>query len=172
MAALGTVFGIISAAAGVVGTIVQMQAQKQAGKAAQAQAEFQAKQLEEKGKEEVAAAQREAMDADREKRFVQSKLQANASSSGLGALDDTVMQLAEDIEGQGYMNAGMTRYGGRQRQLGLKTQAAAERMSGAAAKQGAKYAAMGTLLSGIGSFAGRYGGSTASSGGGYSPYYK
>lgn len=147
---LTTIIGLLGTGVSAVGTIAAGAAQKSA-------ADFQAEQLEQQGKEERAASQREADRARKERDFVLSRQQSVASSSNLGALDETVLDLAGDVVEQGAMNEGMIRYGGEERAKGRRAQAAAARLEGKAAQTGSYFGAMGTLMSGIGSFASDYG---------------
>lgn len=144
------VLGIIGTIVSAVGTIAGGIAQKNA-------ADFQAEQLERQGKEERAASQREADRARKERDFVLSRQQAVASASNLGALDETVLDLAGDVAQQGAMNAAMIRYGGEERMKGRQAQAAAARMEGRAAMMGSMFGAAGTIMGGMGDFADEYG---------------
>src|SRR5690606_17407049 len=120
-------FGL-SAILSAVGTAVSAVGTIAAGSAQKASAEFQAKQLEIQGAEERAASQREAARARRERDFVLSRQQAVASASGLGALDETVQELAGDVVQDSAVNEGMIRYGGEERAKGRRAQAAAARL--------------------------------------------
>lgn len=166
MSAIGT---IVSA----VGTVVGMAGQMAAGQQAKAAAEYQAKQHEVAAKEEAAAAQRDAEALERKKELALSTLQTNAAASGFSATDPTALSLAGDIERYGTVQEQMAMYGGLSRREGQLNSAAAARLSGQAAAQGARYRAIGTALSGIGSIADRFnptrqaGAATSSS----SPYF-
>ncbi|QND67637.1 hypothetical protein HB777_29345 [Mesorhizobium loti] len=145
-------FGL-SAILGLVGTAVSAAGTLAAGAAQKSAADFQAAQLDQQAKEETAAAQREAERAKKEKNFVISRQQAVAGASGLGALDETVQDLAGDVITQGTVNEGMIRYGGEERAKGRRAQAASARMEGKAAQTGSYFGAAGTLMDGVGSFA-------------------
>ncbi|PAQ00903.1 hypothetical protein LRP31_25440 [Mesorhizobium mediterraneum] len=147
---LTTILGVLGTAASAVGTIA-------GGAAAKTSADYQAAQLEQQGKEEVAASQREAEQARKEKNFILSRQQAVAGASGLGALDETVQDLAGDVVQQGAVNEGMALYGGQERAKGRRAQAAAARLEGKAAQTGSYFSAAGTIMDGIGSFSDGYG---------------
>lgn len=149
-------FGL-SAIVGLIGTAVSAAGTIAAGAAQKGAADFQAEQLEQQGKEERAAAQREAMQARKERDFVLSRQQAGAAASNLGALDETVLDLAGDVTQQGALNEAMIRYGGEERAKGRRAQAVAARLEGKAAQTGSYFGAAGTIMSGIGSFAKDYG---------------
>lgn len=143
---LSAILGLVGAGVSAAGTLAAGAAQKSA-------ADFQAAQLDQQAKEETAAAQREAERAKKEKNFVLSRQQAVAGASGLGALDETVQDLAGDVITQGTLNEGMIRYGGEERAKGRRAQAASARMEGKAAQTGSYFGAAGTLMDGVGSFA-------------------
>ena len=150
MAAIGAVVSLIGTVVSAAGTIA-------AGERAPAAAEYQAKQLDIKANEEVAAAQREEQQTRREKNLVLSRQQALAASSGLGASDPTIADLAGETEAFGEYRAGLVRYGGEERSTGLKMQAEGARYTGESARIGATYSAFGTILGGVSSFFSKYG---------------
>lgn len=172
-------FGL-SAILGLVGTAVSAAGTLAAGAAQKSASEYQALQLEQQAKEEKAAAQREEARVRKERDFVLSRQQAVASSSNLGALDETVLDLAGDVTQEAEYQEGMVRYGGEERAKGRRAQAVASRMEGKAAMTGAMFGAAGTLMDGVGSFAkdwgtnrnnsyrGRYSNSWAAANAGYS----
>lgn len=141
-----TIAGIGASAAGTIA----------AGGAQKSAAEFQAKQLEQQAEEERAAAQRDALEKKKQVDFLQSRQQATAASSGLGALDETVTDLAGDIAQEGAYQVGTIQYGGEERAKGRRAQAAASRLEGSAAQTGSLFSAAGTIMGGIGSLAGDY----------------
>lgn len=146
---IALVASLAGTAASAVGTIA-------AGNQAQASADFEAAQLDAAAAEERAAAQREAMQKRKETQFVLSRQQSVASASNLGALDETVIDLAGDVVQEGAFQEGMIRYGGAQRASGRRAQAQAARISGKAAKTGSYLDAAGTIMGGIGSFGSDY----------------
>lgn len=149
-------FGL-SAIASAIGTVVSAAGTIAGGVAAKNAADFQAAQLEQQATEEKAAAQREAAQARKERDFIMSRQQAVAASSNLGALDETVLDLAGDVAQQGEYNAQMVQYGGEQRARGRRAQAAAARLEGRAEMMGSVFKSAGTIMGGIGDFASDYG---------------
>ena len=144
-------------AIGLIGTAISAVGTLAAGAQAKAGAEFQAAQLDQQAAEEKAAAQREAMQVRKERDFVLSRQQAVAAGSNLGALDETVMDLAGDVTQQAAYQEAMVMYGGESRARGRRMQAASARLEGKAAQTGAMFSAAGTLAKGIGSFAADWG---------------
>lgn len=147
---LSAIIGLIGTAVSAAGTIAAGQAKKDA-------ADFQAEQLERQAAEERAASQREAAQKKKETDLLLSRQRAVASASNLGALDETVLDLAGDVAQEGAFQQGMIRYGGEERAKGRIVQAAASRMEGRAAQTGSYFSAAGTLMGGLGSFASDYG---------------
>lgn len=150
LAALGP---LISGVATIAGGFMAAAGQKQAAAAQQAGLNYQAKQLEMKGKEEQAAAYHEASKYKREKELALSALQARGAASGFTATDPTTLQLGEDITKHGTLQQMMASYGGASRRAGLDAEAVGRRAEGSALVQGAKSSAAGTI---IGSLAGGF----------------
>jgi hypothetical protein len=177
LAAMGTAVAsaaqVIAPIATVAGTVLGYQGAMAQGKAAQAAANYEAQQMEMQGKEELAAAGAERDQLRRKKELAQSTLQANAAASGFSATDPTALNLAEDIEEYGTLQEQMAMYGGSSRAAGRKAQAEAARMTGRAAMQGARYKAMGTVLSGVSTLADRYNPTrqVSNAGSSYGTYY-
>lgn len=138
-----------------------------AGKAAQQSADYEAAQLDIKAKEEQAAAQRDAQQYKERKELALSSLQARSAASGFTATDPTTLALADEIERYGTMQEQIAQYGGKSRRRGLEDQATGRRIEGKAARKGAQYSAIGTILGGIGSATGRMPGGSPSGGGSY-----
>ena len=158
---------ILSTVASLAGAAVAARGTLAAGKAQQQAAEFQAKQLERKAQEEQAAAQRQAMEVKQQTRRVQGRLQAQAAASGFTATDPTALALGDEVTRYGTYKQQLTTYGGKSARDALVTSAAGKRFEGAAAMQGARYGAMGTILggiSGIARYAGSYGGGSGGGG--------
>lgn len=162
MAGLETI-GLI---AGLAGSVVSAAGTVAAGKAAQQAAEYEAAQLDIKAKEEQAAAQREAEEKKRTKQLALSELQSKAAASGFTATDPTALALVDEITRYGTVQEQMAMYGGESRKAGLEAQAEGRRLEGRAAKAASKTSALATILGGIGTFAGKYGKTPASSGSG------
>lgn len=156
MAMLGALGPVLSTVSTIAGTLISMQGQMAAGKAAQQAANYEAAQMELKAQEEQAAAQQEAEQLRHKKNLALSTLTARGAASGFMANDPTALHISEDIERYGTLQEQTAQYGGASRRSGLEGQAAATRASGQAARQGAQYRAMGTLFSGISTLADRY----------------
>jgi len=139
----------VSGAATIAGGMIQAQGQKQVAASQKANLDYQAAQLEAQGKEEQAAAQHEVFQKRREKDLALSALQARGAASGFETTDPTGLQIGEDIAKYGTLQEMMAAYGGKSRRLGLEAEAIGRRAEGAAAVQGAKSAAMGTILGGV-----------------------
>jgi len=161
---IGLIAGLIGSGVSAAGTIA-------AGNQAEASAEFEAKQLEAAANEEKAAAQREAATKRKERDFILSRQQAVAGASNLGALDETVLDLAGDVVQESAVQEGMIRYGGDSRAAGRRAQAQAARLSGQAAKTGSYLSAAGTIIGGVGSFASDYSAAKKPSSSTYSSRY-
>ena len=154
MAAIGAVASLLGTVVSAAGTIA-------AGKAQQQQADIQAMQMEQQASQERAAAQRESKEERKRRDFALSRLQALSSASGFMGTDPSTLDTFEDIWSTGEFRAALKRYGGEQEGQKLRYAAEGARFSGQAAAQGAKLAALGGVLGGVGSFAnsfyGRYG---------------
>jgi hypothetical protein len=175
MAELAAIASVVSALAGGAGALVSAQGTIAAGKAAQASANYEAQQLEIKAKEEQAAAQRDAQEFARRKDLALSELQSKSAGSGFTATDPTSLAIADEIAKYGTMQEQMAMYGGESRRTGIEAQATGRRMEGKAAMAGARSSALGTILGGISSMAGKFAGPSRQTygggGGGYAGYY-
>jgi hypothetical protein len=139
-----------------VGSIIEGNAQLRAGRAAAAEAEIEARQLDAAGREELAAGQREGFELDRETTMLQSKQRSLAAASGAGAADASVLDAMDDVKREGGYRRDLGLYGANQRSRGLRAQAGATRRSGQAALEGSRYAAAGTILGGVGRAVGNW----------------
>jgi len=144
-----TIAPIISGVGTIAGGLMQAKGQRQAAASQKANLDYQAAQLEAQGKEEQAAAQHEVFQKRREKELTLSALQARGAASGFETTDPTGLQIGEDIAKYGTLQEMMAAYGGASRRAGLNAEAIGRRAEGAAAVQGAKSAAMGTILGGL-----------------------
>jgi len=142
MSGLETLIPLIGAGLSGAGTIA-------GGIAANEQAQFQAAQEEARGKEEFAAAQRDAMEKRREGQLVMSRQQALAASSGAGTTTPTIVKLMTDTGAQADYNARTAIYGGESRRAGLFDQARATRRSGRASLLGGFLGGFGQMGTGI-----------------------
>jgi hypothetical protein len=150
MAALATIASIAGTVVSAIGTIA-------AGKAQARAAEYEAAQLDVRGKEERAGAQREALEKKRETKLALSRHQAVTAASGLGTVDPTVTDQLGEIAEYGTYQQQLAQYGGDSRARELDYQARATRMSGKTQMRGAMYSAAGTILGGASTMFNRFG---------------
>ena len=153
MAALALIGGLVSA----VGTVAQASAMSQQAKAEQQAANYKATIERQQAQEERASAQRKAFDKQRQTGLVQSQLQARAAASGGGAADPTVVNLSEDIAGQGAYQSLIDMWKGESRARGLENQADADIYSGNMRASALRSSATGTLLGGFSSLFSTFG---------------
>ena len=165
MGAAATLTGV-GAGISALGTLGSASAQRQAGKAQEAQYAFKAQQEDQQATQAIAASQRQMFDTNNKTVLTQSTLTARAAADGGSATDPGVLTLSQDIAGRGQLYALDNMYDGQNRAAGLLQQADADRYSGAAARAGANASATGTILGGIGSLASRFGGLDRATGGG------
>lgn len=104
------------------------------------------------GRDEFAAAQREALERRYEAKLVQSRQQAIASASGAGAGSDapTIVQIMSKTAERAAYGEETSRYGGLSRRDRLYASARNRRRSGDADQSGSFYRAAGTVAGGIG----------------------
>jgi len=140
-AAIGGSSGML----GLAGTVLSTVSAVSQGRAANKQAQFEAEQMERNALSERASAQRAAMEERRKSRIMQSRVQALAGGSGM---DPGVVNLMENLEGEGEYRALTARYEGEIRARGLTNQAAATRYSGSQAQTAGLLRGAGSLLSG------------------------
>lgn len=139
MAALTAIGGIVSALGSVA-----------SGIAANNAAEFEAQQLEAKGKEEFAASQRDAEAKRKEAQLVMSRQQALAASQGGSASDPTIVRLMTKTAETGDYNARTAMYGGISRQLGMNDSATGARLTGQANMFGSFLTGAASAIKGFG----------------------
>lgn len=149
--------------------------------------EFEAGQLEKEGKLRQAVAFVQAKEVSRNRQLAESKLQANAAAGGFSATDPTALAVADEIVKYGIQQERLTRFGGTADRSILESQAEGKRKTGAAIVKGAEatraasaaraeaarkggkaartsanYGAASTILGGVSSIAGKYGGTISS----------
>lgn len=153
-----TTLAVAGGALSAGGTLIGGAAASQAGQAGHDASYFKATQEDMAAQESRAASQRSALDKDRETKLILSKLQAGAASSGGGADDPTIVNLAHGIAGRGEYESLLDMYKGENRARGLQDEATGSRLTGDAqaaegkAKQTASYlSAAGTLIGSAGS---------------------
>jgi hypothetical protein len=120
MAGIGAILSIVGTGLSVVGQIQQNKAQS-------AVANYEAKAAIAKGKEERAAAQREALDKQEQTDFLLSKQRALAAASGAGLETPSVIDIYTKTAQRGEYQEQALRYGGESRQRGYEDKAAALR---------------------------------------------
>ena len=152
MQGMASMAGIATSAAGDVAK--GSAAKKIAGRKMQA-AEYEAQQLDQNAGQSQAAAQRAAMEENRQANLVASRALAVAAANGGGASSQGVMAILASIAAQGQHNAMMELYQGEDRARSMRMQAEAKRYAGAVgladadvADKSAKVSAFGTVLSG------------------------
>lgn len=178
MAAIAAIATGVSGALQAAGTIAAGKASAQQGQLAQFAANYEAKQLDIKAKDEKASAQREMLELRREKESTLGRLQTVAAGSGFSATDPSTLSIADEISRYGTYREGLALYGGDVRSQDMKLAAAGRRFEGAralqsglAAKKASYLSAAGTIAGTISSMASKFapagGGFGTPSGGGY-----
>jgi hypothetical protein len=150
------------AAIGAVATIaavgIKAQGQVQEGQATQQNAYATAADYESQGREEFAAAQRDALEAKYQGKLVESRQQAIAAASGGGAGSDapTIVKLLTDTGERTDEAAAIAQYRGIMTEERYYTAAREKRATGDASLAGSQLGALGTVLGGFGTLAGRF----------------
>ena len=154
-----------------LGMLTQAFGARQASRAAmdnasrEAQASvFVANQYTQQAGQEIAVAQRQAIEVRRQSQLLQSRALAVAAASGAGASDPTIIQLISQVSGEGAYRAAVALYDGEEkaRQLRMKAdasryEAASAVASGEAQSSAYKLSAASSLLQGAGTLYTRYG---------------
>ena len=144
-------------------TVMSAIGQRNAGIAAQQEANYRAQQADINAGQERASAQRGMIEELRQMRIAQSRGQAVAAASGAGALDPSVMDIMGDLETEGRYRASTVKYEGEERARDLETGAVLARYEGRQAKKAGKLKAISTLMGGATDLYSKY---DAKSGGG------
>ena len=183
LAAMGVAFGPLAAIAGVAssiasvgGTIAGMGSAMAAGKAgkigaalqgqaAMQSAEYRAKQLEQQAQEARASQQRMALETRRKGDLLQSTLRTRAAAGGGSATDNTVMNLAGQIEARTEYESLLEMYKGENAARGMEDAAKAARYQGQVGlvasglqSKAIGYQTQGTIAQSMGSLASSVGG--------------
>ena len=163
MAALALVATVASSALTAMGTIAAGKTAEAQGRAKQQAAEFEAKQLDIKSKEEKAAGQNEMLQLRRQKNLALSRLQTVGAGSGFSATDPTSLALADEITKYGTYQEQLALFGGTARERDLQLAASGRRFEGESAlalgkaQRNASYLnAAGTIIGGVSSIADKY----------------
>lgn len=119
-------------------------------------AEQQARQEEAQGRDEFAASQREMIERKLAGKLAMSRMQAIAAASGGGAGSDapTIVRLMEKSAERDAYGRGTAVYSGMRLRDALNSSAGARRRTAQNNFTGSLYSATGTVLGGIGDFAG------------------
>lgn len=149
LAAIGSVGSFLAANAGTIGTVLAAGGTIYSGIEAQNAADAQAKQLQKKGDQEYAIAQRKAIQSRREKTLALGRAQAVAAASG-GGTGDTVTDIMTGIEKRGETNALTDLYNGNVLRTDLYKEANATRKAGSSAMLGSLFQAGSTIYSDYG----------------------
>lgn len=147
----------LSPALGVAGTVLSAYGQAQAGRSANAAANYQATQMDIAAGQQQAASQRSAADVARRATLLQSHAQAVAAASGGGASDPTVTDIISKIAGEGAYRSQLALYEGDDAARTLRMRADAARYGGAQAQRAGYLNAFGTVLKGATTFFDKYG---------------
>lgn len=127
---------VLSAGAGIMGA----NAADNAGKAAQAEADYQAHQMEVNAGQERAVSQRKMIEARRQGDLKTSRATAVNASSGGGSLDPSIVNLMGDIGAETDYNVGVAKYEGEEKARDLETGAKIKKWEGAQARKAGKAA--------------------------------
>lgn len=163
MLALGTVGSFLAANAGTISTIATVTGAAvgaggtiYAGQEAASAANAQAKAMKQKGDQEIAIAQRKALESRRQKNQAMGRAQAVAAASG-GGTGDTVSDIMTGIEARGEYNALTDMYNGQVARHDLYAEAKSTKKAGQAAKIGSYIDAAGTAVNAAGTIYSDYG---------------
>lgn len=142
----GTILGAFTSAAGA----------RQAGRADNTLAVYQAKQAEQQAGQERAAAQRQAMEERRRARLAQSRAIAVGAASGAGT-GGNVLDILGDLNTEGEYRAQSALFTGEEKARGYEMSASAKRYEGAQSVANAKAKSTGYLVGGGMSLLEKYG---------------
>jgi hypothetical protein len=145
---IGTVMSVASAGLGAAGTLA-------AGAQAQEAAKLQAKEMQKKGEQEYAIAQRRAAESRKQKRSALGRTLAVAAASG-GGTGDTVTDIMTGIEQRGEYNALTDMFNGAVARNDLYTDAFNTKEQGKSVKRASRIEAGSSLLSAAGTIYGDY----------------
>jgi hypothetical protein len=140
----------VMVASAVVGASISAMGAIQQGKATNANAKFQAKQLEQQAGQDRASSQRVAIEKRREGDIALSNVQAAAAGAGGGATDPTVLDIQGGIAKQSEYNALSALFSGEERGRGQELQAVSSRMQGKQAQKAGLINGISTIVGGVG----------------------
>lgn len=172
MAAAGPALSVAGTVASLAGAAVGAGGAMAAGQNAAALGRYQQAEYVQQAETATAMGQRGMLEQRRQAGLVQSTLQARAAASGVDPTSGSVLNLSGNIAKRGEYNALMSLSEGENQAAGLYNQGEAASYQGQLTQQADKYAAVGTVASGVGSmfrslsFSNPYGG-YGGYGGGY-----
>jgi hypothetical protein len=176
---IGASAAIAGGGVSALGTIGAGKAKEQAYESKARSREYEALQLDEKGRLEresgknmLAQAQSDAGELKHKKELALSTLQARGAASGFSATDASSLKLAEDISGYGTLQEERAVAGGTIKRAGAEAQArtfdamaggaryeaAADRIAGRYARKASRIDAASTILGAVSNLALRFGG--------------
>lgn len=130
------------------GTLMQMQANKEALQQTQQMGAIRAAQLESDAKQSVAVAQKQGFEQQRQARLLASRALAVAAAGGGSASDPTVANLIGDIKGEGAYRQAVAVYQGEAQSQKQLAEAANVRLGVQQAEKAYKTKQLATLFSG------------------------
>lgn len=175
--------GLLGPALGAAGTIISAQGQQQAGAAAaaagvaqQQAADYSATVLQNQAVAKQAQGIQAANIQTINTGYVLSSARANAAAAGAASTSPSVVSQEGQIAARGEYNALSELYMGNEAAAGMNNQAALdiftgqqEAIAGQEKQKAANLASVGTMISGIGSLAAKYGGAIGGASSGTSP---
>lgn len=156
MAGASLALALIGGGTSILGGFMEAGAARQEGEAQASALEFEAKQLDQRSKQELAAGQQKAQEAQKQKRLMLSQLQNRAAASGFSATDASNLQLAMDIDERGELQAGLSLFEGQLQHDNLVNHAGAKRASASNVKEGARLRGNAGVIGGFSSGMGRF----------------
>ena len=142
---------------GGIGTGVQILGTIQAGREADAKAQYEAKVQEQQADEATASSQRSAAEQHRQGQFLLSQQRAAIAGSGGSLADASVLDLMGDTAAEADLAARTEIYKGDQQSRGYNDAAKVSRISGRNARNASYISAAGSLFSGVSNMYSRFG---------------
>jgi signal transduction protein with GAF and PtsI domain len=154
---MAAVIPIVTAVAGLAGTVMQVQGTLQQGREQQARYEYEQKVQEQQADEAQAASQRDAAARHREGELILSQQRAGIAASGGGLAEGGVIDLMGDTKERVEFAKETELYKGEQQAKGYDDAAKVAGINAENAMKSAQYAAAGQLFSGVTSMFSRFG---------------
>lgn len=154
---LGEAFSALSIGGTVLSAVSGASSARAQGNAANAAAQYQARQMEQQAGQERASAQRKSIEERRRAQLASSRALALSAASGAGASDPTVIDIMGDLAGEGEYRALSAMYEGEEKARGSQMGATAKRYEGASAVAESRAKARNAILGGGMSLLQRYG---------------